>query len=235
MSETPTERFRSEFDDQTDRYLDTLIECTARLSPALECYGHDAAPFWDELEAVHRLESDCDDLLRDLRLSVAESMQPNFTGVFFQPGPVLELFARLDAILTAVEQFLTDLAAMEPSLSVTALSDFVRMADIVADATASLASVTADLCDVLCGIDSEAEALHQRVESVLAAESRCDTVRDKLLSDAFAETDTAEALVVRELALTLGRAMDAVEDAAEQLVYVDSVTVRSAASPEPPL
>ncbi|WP_247010178.1 hypothetical protein [Halorientalis litorea] len=233
MSETPTERFRREFEDQTDRYLDTLMECTARLSPALECYGQDADPFWDELEAVHRLESDCDDLLQDLRLSVAESMQPNFTGVFFQPGPVLELFARLDAVPNAVEQFLTELAAMTPSLSVTALSDFVRMADIVTDAMATLVSVTADLCDVLCGTDAGTDDIHRRVESVIAAESRCDTVRDKLLSDAFAETDTAAALVVRALALTLDRAMDAVEDAAEQLVYVDSVTVRSAASPEP--
>jgi uncharacterized protein Yka (UPF0111/DUF47 family) len=223
MQETPTSAFRTEFTDVSNRYFECLVDCAESVRPAVEYYGGDEDAFCGELERARRLESDCDDLLATIRTTVARSMEPNFTRVYFQPDGVLELFDRADVAANHVETFLGELAAMDPTLSVAVTTGFARMGDLVVEAIAALSTAVGDLFAVPA--HRTVDTVHDARETVADLESRCDTVRQKLVSEAFATRDTADALVVRQLALWLDRAMDAVEDAAERTVYLDSTAV----------
>lgn len=223
MTETPTSAFRTEFTDVSDRYFERLTECVESVRPGVEYYGCDEAAFCGELERVRGLESDCDDLLATLRTRVGRSMEPNFTRVYFQPGSVLELFACADETANHVETFLDELAAMDPTLSAAVIADFARMGDLLVEAVAALSAAVDNL--FASPAHRRVEAAHDARETVADLESRCDTIRRNVVSEAFATDDTAAALVVRELAHWLDRAMDAVEDATEQSVYLDSTAV----------
>ncbi|WP_299267945.1 DUF47 family protein [Halorientalis sp.] len=211
-SETPTTAFRTEFTDVSDRYSDALADC-------VEYYEHDERAFCGELERARRVESDCDDLLATVRRTVGQSMSPNFTRVYFQPGGVLELFARTDETANHVETFLGELAAMESTLSAAATADFARMGDIVVEAVGVLSAAVSDLFSAPA--HRKVDAVHDARAAITDLESRCDAVRQKLVSEVFATDDTAAALMIRELALWLDRAMDAVE----QAVSLDSTAV----------
>ncbi|SEN51845.1 Uncharacterized conserved protein YkaA, UPF0111/DUF47 family [Halorientalis persicus] len=231
MQETPTSAFRTEFVEVTDRYFDALADCVESVRPGVEYYGRDEAAFCRELARARRLESDCDDLLATIRTTVGQSMGPNFTRVYFQPGGVLELFACADETANHAETFLGELAAMEPTLSAAATADFARMGDLVVEAVGVLSAAVDDLS--AAPAHRAVDAVHDARDTIADLESRCDTVGRKLVSEAFATDDTAAALVVRELALWLDRAMDAVEDAAEQAVYLDSTAVATSETAGP--
>jgi uncharacterized protein Yka (UPF0111/DUF47 family) len=169
-------------------------------------------------------------------------MRPNFTGVYFRPRSVLELFDRVDEIANRAERFCGELAAMHPTLSTdeqgvrgpsarsaralpaVERADLVRMADLVVEGMEVLATAVTDLCSALCAARPDTD-VQSAVARISRLESACDATRDKLLSDVFAGTPTVEALVVKELVDTLDGAMDAVEDAADHLGYVDSTMV----------
>ncbi|WP_136717044.1 DUF47 domain-containing protein [Halorientalis salina] len=226
MSDTQTVAFREQFRDLSSRYLNTVLTCTAGVPVVIECYGTDEDAFQRECQRVSGLESDCDALLGEIRTTVGDSMPPNFTGVYFQPESVLELFAHIDEIANYAERFCAELAAMQPALTDTERADFVRMADLVVEGTETLVDATGDVRAALCGSGIET-AIGSQVSTVARLESACDTARDKLLSAAFADEATPAALVVRELIVTLEEAMDAVEDAANHLAYVDSAIVET--------
>jgi uncharacterized protein Yka (UPF0111/DUF47 family) len=230
MSDTQTAAFRTTFRDLTRSYLDDVVDCTAGVSVVLECYGTNEVRFQQELQRVSRLESDCDDRLTDVRTTVGDSMPPNFTGVYLNPGDVLELFVRIDEVANRAERFCSELAAMQPTLTDAAREDLVRIADLVAEGAKTLAAATTDLQKALCGAPVDV-GIRTQVRRIGELESVCDATRNKLLSDLFTGRPTSEALVVRELVDTLDGAIDAVEDAADHLVYVDSTT--GAATEEP--
>ncbi|WP_336001775.1 DUF47 family protein [Halorientalis halophila] len=224
MHETPTSAFRAEFGAVAAAYLDRVADCTGSVRPGIEYYQcDDTEAFCGELERVRRIESECDERLATVRHTIGRSMEPNFTPMYFRPGSVLDLFARTDEAPNHVEAFLGGLAATKPSLSATLAADLVRMGDLIVDAVDVLAAAVSDL---FAGPDDRrVDAVHEARDTVADLESRCDTVRRKLVSEAFAEQSTADALVVRGLAVTLDRAMDAVEDAAERAVYLDIAAV----------
>jgi DNA-binding transcriptional ArsR family regulator len=62
------------------------------------------------------------------------------------------------------------------------------------------------------------------VETVVELETACDGFKYDAFETAFADYETADALMVRELLLVLDAAMDAIEDAAEHLLSMQSVT-----------
>lgn len=221
MAETETGRFATTFEERTEQYLDRVDGTVTRLPMVLETYRTGRTSFHQDVDEVRGMESACDDLLAVLRRTIASST-PNFTGIYLQRGDVLELFVRIDEVVNRVETFLTELAAMCPALSDGAHDDLVRMADLTAQATSLLTTATTSLIETLCRTGTET-AVTGLVDEVRTLESRCDTTRTKLLADAFAEREADDALLWRELAVTLDAAMDAVEDAADQLSYIEGV------------
>jgi uncharacterized protein Yka (UPF0111/DUF47 family) len=224
MSESRTTEFASEFMDCAGRYLDKTEAATTYAPMAIETYERDRPTFHEDVRAVSRLESDCDELLDEVRGLVGASMRPNFTGVYFRPAGVLDLFVTVDRVVNRVETFLTDLAAIQPELTFDTRRDLVGMAESTAEATTLLATATEQLLAALCrgGTVPDVEPV---VADIGALESRCDDRRTKVVADAFARNETAAALVVRELATTLDAAVDACEDAADRLTFLASTVV----------
>jgi len=228
MSDTETGAFASEVRDLADRYLDRADFAVGHAPTALAAYRTDPAAFHADVEQIKGFESECDDLLASLRTTLGSSMRPNFTGLYLQPGCIIDLLSAIDEIVNRVETFLTELAAIGPTLSADAHGDFVRMTDLTVEATSLLATAATSVLDAICSDPTDRSswpAAGTTVAEIGRLESKCDAVRTKLLSDAFADLDTADALVVRELAVALDAAMDAVEDAADHLAYIESTAL----------
>jgi uncharacterized protein Yka (UPF0111/DUF47 family) len=223
MSETKRS-FATDLQDVSERYLDRVAWTVDQVTGTLELYRADRTEFYESVEHIKGLESDCDALLDEIRTTLGESMRAELSDIQVESSALLEVYLGIDEIVNRTEQFLADMAAMEPDLSETALADLIRMADFLRMATDRLATAVSDLLGQLCRPDEAniAESVTAPVTEIGSLESSCDSIRHKLIGDTFARSPTAEALLVRELAVTLDSALDAVEDAADQLLLLDS-------------
>jgi uncharacterized protein Yka (UPF0111/DUF47 family) len=224
MSDARTTEFATEFVECVDRYLDQVEAAAAYAPMALDSYERDRTEFHRDVREVDSIESACDELLDELRSLVGASMRPNFTGVYFRPASVLDLFVAIDRVVNRIETFLTDLAGIEPSLSYDCRREFRETAAATAEATTLLATATRELIGTFCR-GGEMPDVAAVVTEIGRLESRCDDRRTKIVADAFARQETATALVIRELATTLDAAIDAVEDAADRLSFLASTVV----------
>ncbi|PSP84990.1 hypothetical protein BRC83_03525 [Halobacteriales archaeon QS_1_68_17] len=218
---TPSERFAAEFRSLTDVYLRQVRNCTRRLPDAVRAYGTDREQFRHEVERLSAVESECDSTLRQVRALVGESMPPNFTVAYLHAGDVVDLYAEVDAVANRAEQFGRELAAIEPAVTDPELASLVEMAEMTDEATGVLTNAVLDRADDLSTV-GEVPPIEDAVEAIDALESECDAAKYELIETGFTDGTTVEALAVRELALVLDGAMDAVEDAADHLVYMAS-------------
>jgi hypothetical protein len=237
MTTTPSEsEYAAEVCALTERYLEQVAETTAALPVALDAYAEDEDAFEEAARTVAERESACDATLRDLRTAVGKSMPPNYSQFYLRIDDVSRLYAALDEIPNRVERFVRELRAMRPALDDRTRATCREMALLVREAVAALADLTADYVERLvapeasCGGpetddsevgDSEA-SVTERVDSLAALESECDGLKYDALSSAFDAHPTAEALVVRELVVTLDAAMDAVEDVGDHVLFLAS-------------
>ncbi|WP_166035590.1 DUF47 family protein [Halorussus pelagicus] len=208
----------------TETYLDGVTDTTAHLPDALDAYGTDPAAFEEAVERVAEHESACDTALRELRGTVRESMPPNYTEMYLRVDDVARLYAAIDAVPNRAEGFVRELHAITPELGDSARTTLREMAMLTAEAAAELAAATTAYVEQLVG-ESAAVSVTDAVDRVADLESECDGLKHDALAAAFEGRPTAEALVVRELILKLDAAMDAVEDAAEHLLFVASADV----------
>ena len=224
MTDAQLRSFQTEFDRLTAEYLGELESCVGCLRPLIRTYGDEPDEFDRQVTAIHARESACDDLLRELRTLLGESMPANFTGVFLLPGEVVSLFGRIDAVANAVERVAVDLATMRPPVSDPVRDDLLVMVSYTEAATTRLTEATAALAAHLCepGADFDATA---DVGAIRRLEGQADEIEQRLLGDAFADGSSLDALVVRELLVGFDAIPDAIEDAADHLVYVQSAGV----------
>jgi len=136
---------------------------------------------------------------------------------------VLRLYTAIDAVVNRAEMFARELASMRPTLTDGVHHALAEMRALVVEGTVILADVAGAYLDSLV-TDGDAVLVADDVETIVALESACDAHKYEALQTAFGSCDTADALVVRELLLSLDAAMDAVEDAAEHLLSMQSVT-----------
>ena len=235
MTTTPSgSEYAAEVCALTERYLEQVAAVTDALPAAIDAYAEDAEAFEEATQTVAERESACDATLRDLRTAVGKSMPPNYSRFYLRIDDVSRLYAALDEIPNRVERFVRELRAMRPALDDRTRATCREMAALVCEAVAALADLTADYVERLvapendCGGpengDSEANVT-ERVDSLAALESECDGLKYDGLAAAFEEHPTAEAVVLRELVLTLDAAMDAVEDVGDHVLFLASSEV----------
>lgn len=221
---TVTGACADEVRSRTETYLDQVQTTTTHLPDALDAYDTDPTAFAAAVDRVSAHESECDATLHDLRTLVGESLPPNYTGVYLRVDDVIRLYDRIDVIPNRAESFARELASMAPDLPPAIHETLCEMAALVAEATATLTALADAYVDSLLSAGDPIRVTDE-VETIATMESTCDAHKYEALQTAFAECETAAALVVRELLLSLDAAMDAVEDAGDYLLSMNSTTL----------
>jgi uncharacterized protein Yka (UPF0111/DUF47 family) len=218
---TVTGACADEVRSRTDTYLDQVATTTTHLPDALDAYGTDRTAFAAAVDRVSTHESECDATLRDLRALVGDSLPPNYTDVYLRADDVIRLYDPIDVIPNRVESFARELGSMAPALPAAIHEAINQMAALVAEATGILAEATDAYIESLV-TSGDPVRVTDDVDTIATLESTCDAHKYDALQTAFHECETADALVVRELLLSLDAAMDAVEDAGDHLLSMSS-------------
>lgn len=204
--------------------LSAIVDGTDLLRTVIETYGTDPAAFNRAVERLGRLESRCDELVIDVRRVVTDEMPPSFSRTYLHSGDVVAAVVAADAIVSTAETVANELSTMRPDLGGDVLAALRQLAWHAHDATQYLAAAFE-----VCVLDDRDEARlgKQRVADVGDAlstirrlERDCDAIKYDLLREAFDGGTTAEALVVRELVVTVDDVANAAEDAADHLGYL---------------
>lgn len=221
---TVTGAYADEVRGRTDTYLDQVETCIAHLPDAIDAYGTDESAFETTVDRLSTQESDCDATLRELRELVGESLPPNYTDVYLRADDVVRLYASVDAVPNQAEQFVRELGSMAPALTDDTREAFRKMATLVVEATVLLTDATEAYVESLLTAGDPVYVADD-IDTIASLESTCDAHKYETLQTAFADAPTGDALVVRELLLSLDDAMNAVEDAADHLLSMSSTTV----------
>lgn len=221
MTDTVTDSCADAIRTRTATYLQQVERCLAHLPDALEAYGSDQEAFAATVEGLSTAESECDATLRELRTLVGESAPPNYTAVYLRADDLVRLYARLDEIPNCAEQFCRELWVVRPDLDPETLAALREMARVTTRATATLTEVTDAYVDSLV-TPGDPVRVADDVEAIAELESRCDDRKYEALEHAFASQPAGQALVVRALVGTLDEAADAVEDAGDYVLSMNS-------------
>ena len=220
---TVTGAFADEISARTDTYLQQVKATTAHLPDAVDAYGDNADAFVATVDRLNTQESECDATLRELSSLLGESLPPNYTDVYLRADDVVRLYGCIDAIPNRVERFARELGSMRPDLTADTRTALSEMSDLVVEGTVILTDLADAYVEALV-TSGDPIVVADEVETIVALETECDAYKYDALESAFAKRETADALVIRQLLLALDAAMDAIEDAAEHLLSMQSVT-----------
>jgi len=219
---TLTDEYGDDVLEATVAYLADVRDCVSLLPTALERYGTDE--FGPTAQSLCERESACDASLREIRRLLGDAAPPNYTEVYLRTGEVMRLYAAVEAVPNATERFVRQLDTIDPDLSQSVRTEFGAMAATTVEAADLLADLTeACVVDLVGG--GETGGYTAEIERIAALESDCDGHRAAVVEEAFARLETAEALLVRDLAASLDAAPDAVEDAADHLLFMQGASV----------
>jgi len=219
--DAPTEGYAAAIRSKTETYLDRVTDCVRRLADATDAYGDDPGAFAAAVDDLAAAESDCDDALRELRTLLSEPSAPNYTDVYLRADDVARLYAAIDEIPNAVERFARELRAIAPPLDGDVRATVREMASLTVEATEALSAATREYVESLL-VAGETASVGPAVEEIAALESECDRLKYEGLAAAFDGAPPADAVVVRDLLVGLDAAVDAVEDAADELLVLRS-------------
>jgi uncharacterized protein Yka (UPF0111/DUF47 family) len=219
MARTENPETVDELVGRTGEYLQQVETATGELETLLSQYGDDPAAFEATLADLRGLESECDVAIGDLRSLVGSSRDPNFTGLYLMSDAIVEFYETADTIVNGAEQFGNELAAMNPDLSEPLSDDLREMAGFAHEATIHLSRAGTTQFENLTHPERPAD-ISREAEQIRATESRCDDAKYRALDRAFTSREPVDALTVRALTNQLDEVTNAVEDAADRLVYM---------------
>ena len=205
---------------RTGQYLQRVDTATEQMVRVIEAYREADAAVEAAVGEIQDIESSCDAAVGELRSLVGSAMDPNFTGLYLRSTALVSFYETADAVVNEAERFATELAAMEPTLPDEIAEGLLRMAEFAGEATVHLSRATTVQLENLTTPDHSAD-VSREVEQIRAVEGRCDDVKYRVLESAFASLPTGEALAVRALVNRLDAVTNAVEDAADRLVYLE--------------
>lgn len=217
---TATDEYAESITGSTEEYLDSVRSCTALLPAALLRYDDPA--FHETAIRLGDRESACDARLRELRGLLGDA-DPNYTDVYLRTPDVMELYALLDEVPNAAEQFVRDLDAIRPDLPEATHEDFRNAAALASRATWLICDAIERYVGSLVSPGRRVDVTDM-VERVCALENRADDRKYAAIERSFDRLETADALVVRDLACSLDGTLDAAEDAGDHLLYMSSAT-----------
>jgi hypothetical protein len=221
----PTEAdFGERLETQTAAYLDRIDDCVVLLPRVLDEYADEGA-YRDTVDEIAAVESECDDLVRDVRALITDAGPDDIgllnTRINFNESALLDFYNELDVVANHTERIAQEVAMMRPDASVEPFADMREMADRIAEMVAVLGDVVEGFVRGLTRADGT-ETLADGIEAIRGLESECDDLRNDAIETAFADGAVDQPLVYRELAILLDELANAVEDLTDRIVVIAS-------------
>ncbi|ELZ33721.1 DUF47 domain-containing protein [Halorubrum tebenquichense] len=216
--------FGERLETQTAAYLDRIDDCVALLPRVLDEYAADG-PYRDTVDEIGAVESECDDLVRDLRALITDAGPDDIgllnTRINFNESALLDFYNELDVVANHTERIAQEVAMMRPDAGVDAFDDMREMAARIAEMVAVLDGVVGGFVRGLARADAT-ETLTEGIEAIRELESECDDLRNDAIATVFADDAVDQPLVYRELAILLDELANAVEDLTDRIVVIAS-------------
>ncbi len=197
-------------EELSETYLEEVTECVSALDGVFD--GTESG-----VERVESLESRCDETGRALR-SALGAAAPTFRGVYLQAGDLAEFYTRTDEVANHAEAVALDYRATGAYLGPVR----PHLREMVADAVVASAHLETATAAYLA--DGEDDTVSEAVSRIRELERACDDRRHDAVRVAFEQRDAADALVVRELVRGVDAVVDAVEDAADHIEFMVSLS-----------
>jgi len=196
--------------DRMRTFLESVRECVDLLPTLLTQYRRDADAFAETVDRIDAIESRCDSLVRGLRHELVTGEAPDPSA-----GGTLQLLDDADRIVSRAERFAKELAAIRPELPVPVDGTLQDLARTASEATALfVGAVDEEL------LGRSGEQLSGRCQRVRTLERECDERKYELLDRLFHDPRVDDPLLLKDLVTTFDEIPNAVEDAADRLLYV---------------
>ncbi|QAU13904.1 DUF47 family protein [Halorubrum sp. BOL3-1] len=216
--------FGARLESRTETYLDRIDDCVALLPRALDEYAEDG-PFRETVDEIAAVESECDELVRDLRALITDAGPDDIgllnTRINFNESALLDFYNELDVVANHTERTAQEVTMMRPDAGVDSFDDMREMATRIVEMVALLGDVVERFVRGLARADA-AETLTEGIEAIRDLESECDDLRNDAIETAFADDETGQPLVYRELAILLDELANTVEDLTDRMVVIAS-------------
>ncbi len=216
--------FGERLESRTVTYLARLNDCVALLPELLARY-ESGGDFEGVLAEIESLESEGDELVREITALITDAGADDIgllnTRINFNESALLDFYGDLDVVANHTERIGQELAMMRPDPDAKPFESLREMGEQVAAMTETLEDVVVRFVRGLSRADAR-ETLTEGIESIRAAESRCDVLRNEAISTAFADETITNPLVYREVAILLDELANAMEDLTDAMVIIAS-------------
>jgi len=208
---------------RTTAFTDALLECTGLLPDLVDAHGEDPERFAGLVDRIHRIESRCDSLARDLREFVVDRMMPNFTGYYLLADELVAAINDADEIASRAEHFAMELDAMGSVLTAADQERFATIAGVAHEAAQVFAAALEAYVERLGREDGDASVtVTDSLDRIRGFERDCDLLKYEVIDRAFEEGVDLEALATHGLVVSLDSVPNAVEDGADRLATLSS-------------
>jgi len=218
--------FGATLESQTETYLAKLASCTDLLPTALTAYA-DGEAYAATTTQIEEIESECDQLRRDITASIANADSREIgllnTPINLNQSALLDFYKQLDVVANHTERIAQEIGMLQPEPANDSYDKLQEMAALIVEMTEILDDVVTRFIAGLARNEST-ETLVDEIEQIRTLESKCDTARNEVIATAF-ESDLAQPLVYRELAVLLDELANTIED------LTDRITIISTAEP----
>ncbi|MUV89387.1 DUF47 family protein [Halapricum sp. CBA1109] len=219
---------------QTTEYLDRLSDCVDRLPALLDEY-EPGGEYGATVEEIQAIESECDGMLREITGYVTEAGPEDIgllnTRITHNESALLELFGTVDTVANLTERIAQELQMIEPARDNDCFRGLREMADEIVGMTATLATLVDRFVDSLRHAE-DSETFAEEIQSIRDAESRCDDLRNGVITTAFDDKSIEQPLLYREFAILFDELANTIEDVTDQIVIVASEEQGIATEPD---
>lgn len=216
--------FGDQLESKTDAYLDRLNDCVRLLPEILDEYAADGE-YRDTLDRIQTIESECDRLNRNITALITNANPDNIgllnTRINFNESALLEFYKNVDVVANLTERIAQELVMMQPSHDTDCFQGLQEMAEQIASMTTTLEDVVERFVHNLCNT-YESDTLTDEIQSVRDMESRCDEIRNDVITTAFSDDGIDQPLMYREFAILLDELANKMEDITDQIVIIAS-------------
>ncbi len=216
--------FSQQLESHTDAYLDSFQAGIDLLPELLEQYAA-GADYSETIESIEDFESDCDD--RNLAIvALITNADPIDMGklntrINYNQSALVEFYRTIDVVVNITERIAHEIDMMRPAHDNACFEGLQRMAAEVADTTELLEAVIERFVRDL-GTYEASDSLTAEIQAIRDMESRCDEIRNDVITTAFADDSIEQPLLYRELAILFDELANQMEDITEEIIIVAS-------------